>query len=122
MDKEEIRLIESIKIKKLKEQEINNDRLKKRTEKAFNSVLKIVKMLKNEYGAEEVYLYGSLARGSFRIDSDIDLYIIGFKGDYFNAFLEAESISEDIEVNLVCAENATENLKKIISEEGVRYE
>lgn len=44
------------------------------TEKAVLSIL--VRTLKSELGAKEVVLYGSAARGSLDMESDIDLLVV----------------------------------------------
>ena len=43
----------------------------------------IAKRLKEQYGAKEVILFGSYARGNPRIDSDIDLLIISDSKERF---------------------------------------
>ena len=41
------------------------------------------------YGAEKIILYGSLARGDYRVDSDIDLCYEGIPAyDYFRVLAE----------------------------------
>lgn len=41
------------------------------------------------YGAQKVILYGSLARGNYRVDSDIDICVEGLPDqNYFRAFAE----------------------------------
>lgn len=41
--------------------------------KAREALPAIVKMLREDYGATKIILFGSLARGRFTVDSDIDL-------------------------------------------------
>ena len=50
----------------------------------------IAAMLRERFGAMRVILFGSLARGRFRLDSDIDLAVAGLaKGDLFRAMADA---------------------------------
>ena len=50
----------------------------------------IAAMLRERFGATRVILFGSLARGRFRLDSDIDLAVAGLaKGDLFRAMADA---------------------------------
>ncbi|MEZ4583978.1 MAG: nucleotidyltransferase domain-containing protein [Caldilineaceae bacterium] len=47
-------------------------------------------MLRERFSATRVILFGSLARGRFRLDSDIDLAVAGLaKGDLFRAMAGA---------------------------------
>jgi len=42
-----------------------------------------------DYGAQKIILYGSLARGNYRADSDIDICVEGLPDQhYFRAFAE----------------------------------
>lgn len=52
-----------------------------RSEQIYGQLRELARLLKTEYGASKVYLYGSFARGDFNQGSDIDLIIIGpFEG------------------------------------------
>ncbi|CEO90078.1 MAG TPA: nucleotidyltransferase domain-containing protein [Syntrophaceticus sp.] len=61
----------------------------------------VAKMLKEDYGVREVYLYGSLAWGGFAEGSDIDLLAVGFQGSYWEMFVKAERIAHPFEVSIV---------------------
>lgn len=65
----------------------------------------IAQLMKKEYGVEKVYLYGSLAYGEFKEESDIDLFLVGFMGNYWRALSQAQKIAGPIEVSLACEED-----------------
>ena len=51
-------------------------------------LLEASSILRN-YGAQKIILYGSLARGDYRADSDIDICVEGLPDkNYFRAFAE----------------------------------
>lgn len=55
-----------------------------RSEEIFEALRAFVKQLKEKLPVEEVYLYGSFARGEIHEGSDIDLVIIGnFSESFF---------------------------------------
>lgn len=70
--------------------------------------------LKN-FGAREVYLFGSAATGMLRDDSDVDLAIAGLPPEkYFSAFSEVQRLLDrplDL-IDLDCPPLFTEYLKK----------
>ena len=59
-----------------KGQLLEKNNLKRRKIKALDIVGKVSKLLQQNYGANKVYLYGSLAWGNFNMHSDIDLYVV----------------------------------------------
>ena len=66
----------------------NRKMLQQRKRNAINKSKRIAKLLKEKYGAEAVYLFGSAAGqgwGEFTEQSDIDVMVFGIKGvDYLN--------------------------------------
>jgi len=87
---------------------------------AWQKAVDIAAMLKERYGAGEVYLYGSLAWGGFDEHSDIDLFVVGLSGDYWQAYIDAEATAGPFQVSLACEEDCVENLKTKVREKGVR--
>lgn len=79
----------------------------------------VARSLKEKWEAIEVYLYGSLAWGAFHERSDIDLFVVGFKGDYWRMLVEAEEIAHPFPVSVVCEEDAFPPLKEKVLREGV---
>jgi len=88
-------------------------------QQALQKAKDVAAMLKEHYGVKQVYLYGSLAWGGFGRHSDIDLYLVGFQGNYWRAYSEAEDIVAPIEVSLACEEDCIISLKDKVLEKGV---
>ena len=79
----------------------------------------VARMLKEDYGVEQVYLYGSLAWGGFAEGSDIDLLAVGFQGRYWEMFVKAERIARPFEVSVVCEEDAHPTLREEVLKRGL---
>lgn len=78
------------------------------------------KALVEEYGAERVYLIGSLARGrGFHSRSDIDLVVAGIAPERYFAVLADIAEQASREVNLILLELATPALLECVANEGV---
>ncbi len=97
----------------------DKEKKEKRYRKAIEKAKRVADILKNNYRVEKVYLYGSLLWGGFHQNSDIDLYLVGFKGDYWEAYIKAEEMASPFEVNLVCQEDALSSLKEKVLEKGL---
>ncbi|MBC7338781.1 MAG: nucleotidyltransferase domain-containing protein [Firmicutes bacterium] len=89
-------------------------------ERAREKARLVADILKERYGARQVILYGSLARGDFREGSDIDLLVEGLSGSYWDAYLSAERVAAPFVVSLVCSEDASPPLVDCALKEGVR--
>ena len=76
-------------------------------------------MFKQKYKVKRVYLYGSLVWGGFDQHSDLDLFLVGFEGNYWKAFSDAEAIAAPIQVSLACEEDCLESLKEKVMKKGV---
>lgn len=93
---------------------------KKRQRQAMDKAYKIARFLKEKYGAEKVYLYGSLAWGNFQAHSDIDLFVCGLKADhYWKMQLQVEELAAPFAVSVVCDDEAYPSLKKKVLERGL---
>lgn len=92
----------------------------RRREAARSVAKEAAHLLKNEFGAERVILFGSLVHGAwFHPDSDIDLVITGIAPDAFwRAWAALDQVSEGFEINLVALGDATENLRHEIEMRG----
>ncbi len=78
------------------------------------------KALVEQYGAERVYLIGSLARGSgFHPRSDIDLVVAGLAPERYFAVLADIADRAIREVDLILLESATPAMVKCVANEGV---
>lgn len=59
-------------------------------EQATAEARNIAALLRDCYGATRVILFGSLARGGFSLESDIDLAVVGLaKSDFYTALADA---------------------------------
>jgi predicted nucleotidyltransferase len=93
---------------------IIKQRQKKNTilkEEVMNEAERLVKLLKEQFDFETIYIFGSLATGRFRRHSDIDMAVKGMKiEDYFKAY--ALLIKESrFDVDLKPFEDLSKNLK-----------
>lgn len=95
------------------------EELDKRRALAWQKAREVAAFLRDVYGVQEVILYGSLARGDFREMSDIDLFIKGFKGPYWQMLARAGRLAAPFDVSIVCAEDALPSLQEEVTREGV---
>jgi predicted nucleotidyltransferase len=78
-------------------------------------------VLKRQFGARQVILFGSLAHQAwFASDSDVDLVVEGLRGSaYWQAWRVAEEMIGDREVDLIELETASDSLRQAIQRYGV---
>jgi len=82
-----------------------------RREQALAGAYRAAALLREEYGATRVLLYGSLAHGHFHERSDVDLLVWGVPYEaFFHAWFEAEGACPGFALSLVQAEGAAEAL------------
>ena len=86
---------------------------------ALQKARDLAAMLQQKYKVKKVYLYGSLAWGGFDQHSDLDLFLVGFEGNYWKALSEAEAIAAPLPVSLACEEDCLESLKEKVMKKGV---
>jgi len=57
---------------------VNSDILNMTAENIGEAVYKFTELIKESYGDKivEIYLYGSVARGDYKDDSDIDIFVV----------------------------------------------
>jgi uncharacterized protein len=80
----------------------------------------IAHLLRQHYGARRVILIGSLARGEFRPDSDIDLVVDGIEPRLFlRAGADAERSAHGFDVDLVPFESAAPAMREQLAREGI---
>ncbi|OQW89598.1 MAG: DNA polymerase subunit beta [Thiotrichaceae bacterium IS1] len=72
--------------RKIQQQQESNQRLAKQVRTELSP---IVNMLVQQFGATQIILFGSLAKGTFAEDSDIDLAVAGIPPHRFFAALGA---------------------------------
>jgi predicted nucleotidyltransferase len=91
-----------------------------RRRRAMLTARKAARLLKTEFGAKEVILFGSLARRvGFTLWSDIDLAVRGIDPEkFFAAFGAIERIDVNFQIDLVELETCLPALVKSIEEDG----
>jgi len=92
-----------------------------RRETAWLIAHQAAKLLKEQFGATQVIVYGSLAHGHwFRLESDIDLAAKDIPPALFwRAWSALDHIDPAFEINLIALETATDSLRSTIESEGV---
>jgi predicted nucleotidyltransferase len=95
--------------------------LTRRRQKAIRLARKAARLLRDEFGAERVLLFGSLAhRGWFTSWSDIDLAAWGIPPTrFYEAVAAVTGMSEHFRLDLVDPETCCPGLKEAISREGI---
>ena len=86
-------------------------------------VRKAAEVLKTQFGARQVILFGSLAgAGRYGAISDVDLAVEGLKGgkSYWHAWRVVEEIIKDRLVDLIEIEDAAESLRQAIQRYGIK--
>ncbi|MBE3573564.1 MAG: nucleotidyltransferase domain-containing protein [Moorella humiferrea] len=96
------------------------EELDERRALAWQKAREVASLLRETYGVREVILYGSLARGDFREGSDIDLFVRGFTGPYWQMLARAERVATPFEISIVCEEDALPSLREEVAREGVK--
>ena len=91
-----------------------------RRRRAMIAARKAAKLLKTEFGAREVVLFGSLARrGSFSLYSDIDLAVRGIAPEkFFAASAAIERVAVNFQIDLVDLETCPPAVLKKIEKDG----
>ena len=81
---------------------------------------RLAEQLRTDYGVRKVVLAGSLARGDFRVGSDIDLAAEGIPGDrFFRAGAELERVAGGLRVDLVPLESANPAYLADLARDGI---
>jgi predicted nucleotidyltransferase len=100
--------------------ELTDDEKRER-EQLLRRVRTAADILKNQFGARRVLLFGSLAQPNwFKKDSDVDLAVEGLKSgkDYWEAWHLVEEIIADRLVDFIEIETAGESLRLAIQRYG----
>jgi predicted nucleotidyltransferase len=95
--------------------------IRQRRQKAIRLARRAAKLLREEFGAKRVMLFGSLAhRGWFTRWSDIDLAAWGIPPKKFYAAVAAmTAMSEAFRIDLVDPEACSPSLREAILSEGI---
>lgn len=100
-------------------EKIHDERLK---EKAWTVASKAEKILKEEFGVDKVFVFGSLARDDqpFTRWSDVDLAVKGLSEDqFFRASARMDYVDDRMPVEIFSLNSSEESLKKKIEQEGI---
>jgi predicted nucleotidyltransferase len=91
-----------------------------RREKAWELAKTAAALLKEEFGAARVAVFGSLVHPQlFHRRSDVDLAVWGLAGiEYYRAVSRLLSLDADISFDLVEVEHASPRLREKIEQEG----
>ena len=104
--------------------EDSTEKIKNKYDSYWEKVKKITKILKKEYKAETVKVFGSLLDiNRFHLNSDIDLAVSGMPPEnFFKAYGDITARFAEIEIDLVDIEDCKKSLLKIIEQEGIEIE
>lgn len=105
----------------LQRQSITKSQVERRRKRAMRLARQAAALLRTEFGAKDVVLFGSLASsGGFTLWSDIDLAVFGVSADSFYAAVAAlTGLSAEFKVDLVDAEACKASLREAIDRDGV---
>ena len=79
-------------------------------------------MLRDEFGVDEVWLFGSLSSEPRHDDFDIDLAVRGLHpGDYFAALARVCEVAGE-PVDLVTLESGSERVRRAVETTGIRID
>jgi len=92
-----------------------------RREAGRQAARRAAELLREQFHAERVVLFGSLARNEdLGPRSDIDLAVAGLSaGDYYRAVARVQGVVEERSVDLVRTEDCAPSLRDRIDEEGI---
>jgi uncharacterized protein len=95
--------------------------LEKRRAKGLDLAKKASFLLRRQYGAKRVLLFGSLAKTkAFSTWSDIDLAAWGIAPDeFFSAVAAVTGLSPDFKIDLVEPDNCREAIRDSIEKHGI---
>ena len=96
------------------------DNLKARRLRSWRIARKAAKILKTEFGAEKVVVFGSLVHPVlFHDRSDVDLAVWGLKGrEYYRAVSVLLDIEPTVSIDLIAFEDARRPVQDTILKDG----
>jgi len=97
-----------------------SEAVKARRLRAWRVARKAAKLLKAEFGAEKVAVFGSLVHPTlFHARSDVDLAVWGLVGrEYYRAVSVLLDLDPAISVDLIAFEDARSTVQEVILKEG----
>jgi uncharacterized protein len=104
-----------------KRKQVESLELKQRKERAWSLARNAASLLKKQFGATRIVIFGSLAKDHYFTKwSDVDLAVWGLRPeDTFRAIGAVYDLDEDIRLNLVDINIARDSLRATIEKEGV---
>ncbi|MBE7471025.1 MAG: nucleotidyltransferase domain-containing protein [Anaerolineae bacterium] len=92
-----------------------------RRQRALSLAQQAARLLRTDFQAKQVILFGSLARGDFfHRRSDIDLVVTGVKSqDFWRAWSALDKLGGEFEIDLVDIETASPSLHLVLEQEGI---
>lgn len=94
--------------------------LAERRSLAWEVARAVAAMLRERHDATDVVLFGSLARGSFHLQSDIDLVVSGLDdSSLVQASIDADALARGLRIELVPSEYATGRLATELERDGI---
>ena len=105
----------------LQRQSVTHSQLERRRKRAMRVARQAASLLRKEFNAKKVVLFGSLAiPGNFTLWSDIDLAVFGVSADRFYAAVAAiTGLSAEYKVDLIDAETCKVSLRDAIDRDGI---
>ncbi|MEC9490687.1 MAG: nucleotidyltransferase domain-containing protein [Halanaerobiales bacterium] len=99
----------------------DKNRFEKHRQKALKAAEKASEILKKEYDADKVILFGSiLDKDKFNLKSDIDLAVIGLADElYFKAYAQISRDVGEFSIDLLDFKDCRDSFKKEIVNNGV---
>lgn len=94
--------------------------LERRYKKALAAAEEAARLLKEDYGAKKVWIFGSLTdQDRFNKWSDIDLAVQGVPSDrFYSAVGAVTGLISDFKVDLIDIDNCKDSLAKAVESEG----
>jgi len=100
--------------------ELAVEQAQRRADEAMGAARAAARALAERLGATRVVLFGSLARGTYRESSDIDLAVEGLPpSSLVDAMMAASNAARPFEVSVVPAERADDFARRDIERDGV---
>jgi len=89
--------------------------------KALESACEAARILRSEFGATKVILFGSLASKTyFESHSDIDRAVYGIGAErFFRAYAMADDVDEKHETNIVDGDDLRPGMREDVEREGI---
>lgn len=89
--------------------------------KVYRETKKIADLLASRYNANLVVLFGSFAKGTHRMNSDVDIAVEGINTtEFLRAWAFVDQLT-DLSVDLRCLEDFPASSRKLILEQGVVF-